>query len=242
MSWRPGRRTLASVAGVLLVLTCAGLAAATYVGYFASDPVKLIEPASRTGRAKIVFLSGDLGLNMGMGPQIVDRLAWSGLPVVGFNSLTYFRTRRTPAEMASTVRALIDRADRAFGPGPVIMVGQSFGADALQVALADFTREERARIDLVVLVVPTDSVFLRASPDEMFNFSPPDLPAIESARTLDWAPVLCVHGVQEIHSLCPLLHAPNVTSVGLPGGHYLDHDPGPVVAAIERTIRREAIG
>lgn len=236
MARRTSFRPLRFIAGLSILIGIAGLIAAWYVGYFASDPITLFKPRERAGDTKIVFLSGDLGLNMGMGPRIVERIAGTGYPVVGFNSLTYFRKERSEQEVTRVVTDLMDRADQEFGPGPIVMIGQSFGADALQLALSNLAPKQRARIRSVVLVVPTDTIYMRASPAEMLNFTPADLPALPSARTLDWAPVLCIHGQAEDHSLCTLLRNRNVKVLALPGGHYLDHDVAPVVIAIERWL------
>lgn len=222
--------------GVLALVIALVLLAGSYLGYFSTDPVTVVWPQQRVGNAKAIFLSGDLGFNVGMGPEIADALTNAGLPVIGFNSLTYFRTRRTPREIEGIVRALIERANDEFGPGPTVLIGQSFGADALQLGLAGFGKPDRALVDFVVLVVPTDSVYLSASPNEMLNFSPPDLPAADTANSIDWVPLLCIAGEGEAHSLCPLLHNPNVTTVALPGGHFLDHDASRVVAVILRGI------
>jgi len=49
--------------------------------------------------------------------------------------------------------------------------------------------------------------------------------AIDTARQIDWVPLTCIYGRDENDSICPLLHAPNVRRVPLPGDHYLQHDP-----------------
>ena len=74
------------------------------------------------------------------------------------------------------------------------------------------------------MIVPTDSILFRASPAEVLNFSPVELPAAPSARTLTWLPLLCSHGQQETGFLCPYLKGTNVNLIALDGGHYLDVD------------------
>ena len=59
---------------------------------------------------------------------------------------------------------------------------------------------------------------------QIFTFAMAEADALPTARKLDWAPLLCVHGQEEAASLCPLLHQPNVQTVALPGGHPLHHD------------------
>ncbi len=230
--------------GAIVLLTAAVFAGwLGWLGYFASDPVIIVRPeGTASAPYAVVFLSGDMGLNAGMGPDIVRRFADDGVPVVGFNSLTYFRSERTPAEVTAMLHDLIERARAQSGGKPVILVGQSFGADALQLGLADFRPADRKGIAMVVLTVPTDTIYLQASPNELFNLTPPDLQALPTAKTLDWLPALCIHGVEERHSLCPALKAmPNVDVVALPGGHYLEHDAGLVYRTIRHKIKQAGL-
>ncbi len=48
--------------------------------------------------------------------------------------------------------------------------------------------------------------------------------------------MLCVYGVEEKNSLCPLLHMPNVRRVGLPGGHPLRRDADRLYAVLSQAI------
>ena len=228
---RAGAIALLAVAAFLIWLA--------YLGYFSADPVTIVRPAGKDNSGyAVIFLSGDMGLNAGMGPEIIRRFTEDGVPVVGFNSLSFFRRNRAPTEVTAMVRSLIERARTQFGQKPLVLVGQSFGADALQLGLADFSPAERKDIAMIALTVPTDSVYLQASPNELFNLTPPDLSALPTAQKLDWAPLLCIHGIKERHSLCPELQIANVDVVALPGGHFLKHDAGLVYRTITRKIRQ----
>ena len=230
------KRALWLLAAALLLTLTAAIVAGAYLGYFASDPVKMLVPPKAAGAARqdvaVVMLSGDMGFNVGMGPAIAARFNADRIPVMGFNSLTYFRGERTPQEVERMVRGLIVRARREFGEAKLVFVGQSFGADALELGLAGLDPSARGQIAFISLIVPTDSIYLRASPNEMLNLSPADIPALPSARQLDWLPVVCIHGAEEPHSLCPLMTQPNVRKVTLPGGHFLNRDSGAVYAAV----------
>ncbi|MBB4098785.1 AcvB/VirJ family lysyl-phosphatidylglycerol hydrolase [Sphingomonas kyeonggiensis] len=191
--------------------------------YFDIAPIRPTPPAAK-GLA-VVLISGDMGFKIGMGPEIAKRFAAEGVPVVGVSSLAYFRKERTPAE----VQALIADAARralAFGHADrLVLIGQSFGADMMHVGLTGLPADLRAKVKMVALVVPTDTVFYRASPSELFNWAKPDAMALPTGRQLTWVPTLCVQGAEEKDSLCPMLTQSNVRRVALPGGHMLHHDP-----------------
>ncbi|KQX19508.1 MULTISPECIES: AcvB/VirJ family lysyl-phosphatidylglycerol hydrolase [unclassified Sphingomonas] len=222
------RRILTGVV-LALVLVGAGLTAWWgWLGYFGGDvyvPVKARRaPSPAHAGLAAVILSGDMGFKIGMARQVADRLAADGIPVLGVNSLVYFRERRSPAE----VRALIGDAVRrglAFGHARrLLLIGQSYGADMVHVGLVGLPPDLRARLAMVALVVPTDTVMYQASPAEMLDLVPADAAAIDTGRRLDWVPLLCVQGRDETDSLCPMLDQSNMRRIAMPGGHPLRRD------------------
>ena len=183
-------------------------------------------PASAAARRPVtaIILSGDLGFRIGMGPKIAARLAAGGISVIGVNSLSFFNRRRSAPETAGLIEAAMARAATRYGAGPIVLIGQSFGADMLHFGLSALPPGERSRIVLVALVVPGERIQFQASPSDLFTFASAQTSGVPSAKRLDWAPLLCVQGMEETESLCPRLHAPNVTRVALPGGHLLRRD------------------
>ena len=240
------RPIFAAALGLLLLAAAGTIGFGAWLGYFGGAlyaPVPATAaPARRNEGLAAVLVSGDMGFKIGMGPRIARRLADHGIPVLGVNSLVYFRERRTPAE----VRALIADAVRrglAFGHARrLLLIGQSYGADMVHVGLTGLPPDLRARLAMVALVVPTDTVMYRASPAETLGLVAADAPAIDTARRLDWVPTLCVHGAEETDSLCPMLHAPNVQVVAMPGGHKLHDDADGLFARIMAAVDGSSSG
>jgi type IV secretory pathway VirJ component len=221
----------------LLAVAVAGFAAfLAYLGYFGGPVFEDFTPTARPAPAVAglgaVLLSGDMGMRVGMGPKISARLAAEGIPVVGINSLSFFRTERSPADNRALIVSAMRRALAIRGVTHLVLIGQSFGADMLQAGLPALPAAMRARVSLIALVVPGDTLDFRASPSELFNLRRPDAEALPSARRLSWAPLLCVYGVEETDSLCPLLRLRNARVVALPGGHFLNRD----IRRVEREI------
>jgi type IV secretory pathway VirJ component len=231
------RRTIRITLAVLALLLAGFTGFLAYIGYLGGPvyydlaPTRPTPPAAR-GLA-VVLVSGDMGFNIGMGPQIARRFTADGVPVVGVSSLAYFRQQRTPVEVQALIRDAVRRG-LAFGHADrVVLIGQSFGADMVHVGLTGLPADLRARVKMVALVVPTDTVFYRASPSELFNWARPDAMALPTARQLTWVPALCVQGADEKDSLCPMLGQSNMRRVALPGGHNLHYDAD----GLYRTLR-----
>jgi len=238
---RRGRRWLRYLAGGLAILVAAILLWLGYIGAFGGRlyvefPAKGASLAAQHDVAAVIF-SGDMGLKLGMGPRIAARLTAAGVPVIGVNSLVYFRKRRTPDEVEAYIAAAIRHAMQTTGARKIILIGQSYGADMLHVGLAGLPAAARKPVILVALVVPTDSVYFRISPVEWLEWPPPDAEALPTARALTWVPAICVRGVEETNSLCPMLHQPNVEQVVLPGGHALHGDSPALAAPLLNKIR-----
>lgn len=209
-----------------------------YIGWF-GGPLYTVVPAVGGARPRIaaVLLSGDMGFGLGMGPKIARHLAARGIPVVGVNSLTFLRVPRTAPETEKLLAGAMARAE-ALAPGArLVLIGQSLGADTLQLALGELPPAERSPIALVALVVPSRQVRLQASPSEIFPMKSPEFDGRPSASRLTWAPTLCVQGVEEKDSLCPWLRQGNAVRVALPGGHPLHRDSGRLAATLLGAIR-----
>ena len=216
------------------------------LGYFGGQDVS-VYPATAPAAAPhsgvaAVVMSGDMGLNIGMGGQVSRRLADAGIPVIGVNSLSFFRTRRSPADVGALVEAVTRQALGLPGISRVVLIGQSFGANMLPVGAAALPPDLRAHVAMIGLVVPARTAEFRASPSEIFSWGEPEVDAVPAARSVNWLPVVCIYGAAETASLCPALTAANVQRVMLPGGHPLHRDTAAVfkvlVGAIDATAER----
>ncbi len=236
----PHRNWFAVAAGALAAVTLLAAGGIGYLGYYGGPVLRVFPARAPVPRAmrgtQVLFLSGDMGLNAGMGPRLIDALTADGLPVLGFNSLAAFGTRRTPAQAAAMIASAVARAERMPGTTRVVLVGQSFGADMLQFASARLPGALRPPVAGVILLVPGNTLLFKASPGGIWDGAP-DLPASPSARRIGWTRLTCIQGAEEHDSLCPALHGANLRRIVLPGGHFMNYD----ASLIARTLR-DAIG
>lgn len=231
-------------AGLIVAAVLAGFAGwLGHIGYFSSQVYFEIPAAPGSvahaivpPRTVAVLFSGDMGLHVGMGPRIAGRLAADGVPVFAASSLAEFRRRHTPDETRAFVAATVRRGLAYAHADRAILIGQSFGADMLQVGATGLPDDLRRKVQMVALVVPGDTVIFRASPAELFDWVRPDAWALPTARRLTWAPAICIYGREETSSLCPRLSLPNMQRVALPGPHSLNHDHDALYAVLRRKI------
>ena len=221
------------VAGAVAVLSLALTALAAAAGFFDGDPVHVYGmDGAQHPRIAAAYFSGDMGLRFGMGTHVVPALAARGIPVYGISSPAIFNRQRSQGEVdaliARTVRDALarSRADR------LILMGQSFGSDIVVAGLAALPADLRAKIAAVVLVVPGRTAYFRADPSGLRYHGTPDADLAADARSIHWAPLICIYGQSESESLCPTLIGTPAKVIELPGGHFLRNDHERLVAAI----------
>jgi type IV secretory pathway VirJ component len=221
--------------GVLGTVSIGLAAFAWSAGFLDRDPRWFFGVGGKRPPYVAVLFSGDMGLRYGMGSYIAAALQKKGVPVLGLSSPAAFGSHKSRAEVDAFVAQAVRDAMRRTGAPRVLLMGQSFGADIARVGLAHFPPDLRPNVAAAVLVVPGSDAFFRADPSGLAYRAAPDA-GPEEARAIDWLPVLCVKGSRETDSLCPALTRPNVRTVVLPGGHFLQRDHERLTATIMASL------
>lgn len=180
-------------------------------------------PAAPGGDTLAVFYSGDggwAGIDRGLAQGFVK----AGVPVVGYDSLRYFWTKRTPQQAADDLTAVIRHYQAAWGRKRVVLAGYSFGADALPIIVQHLPADIRGQIRAVALLGTDSTGELEFHPGDWFDAGAKDSYAIAPVLTsLKDLPIICVYGQQEHDDACPAFPAP-VRKIGLPGDHHFNGD------------------
>jgi type IV secretory pathway VirJ component len=196
-----------------------------------SMPV-IVLPAAATQDTLVVLYSGDGGW-AAIDRQIAAGLNGVGLPVIGVNSRAYFWSQRSPAGSARDLAAAIERYGSAFGVHRVILVGYSFGADALPVIVPNLPPATRSRVRLLALASVAGKGELKFHFADWFNRTHanayPVQPALAALRGL---PMVCIYGARDRHDACHTFPRDLISQVRLPGDHHFDKAYGKVVGAI----------
>jgi len=229
-------RVASRLIGGMAAFAAALLALFASVGWFGGPLFTFVPargaPAPSARGVVAVLFSGDMGFHIGMAGAVAAKLAAAGIPVLGVNSLTFFRTERSPAETAGLVQAAMGQALRLSRRPRLLVIGQSYGSDILPTGYAGVAAPLRARVALLALVVPGETLALQASPASLLPVSARSRDALPAAARLGSTPTLCVFGAEQRDSLCARLRLPNLTRTALPGGHYLHRDAGAVANAL----------
>ncbi len=211
----PRARLLPLVA--VLGLALAGVAQA-------SVAPRLIEtPAQAPGEAMAVFYSGDGGWGP-LDKGVAKVLAAEGMPVLGVNSLRYFQGKRSPQAAADDLAEQLRRHESQWDRQKIVLIGYSFGADALPAIVPLLPADLRDQIKSVVLIGTGPHGDLTFHPASWLNRATADsfpvAPALEAMKGL---PMTCIYGDKERLDICPGLPE-TIRKVKLSGGHHFDGD------------------
>ena len=229
------RDTMAMTPRARLLSVAAVLGLALAGACEASDAPRLVEiPATAPGDALAVIYSGDGG----WGPLdrgVAKALAENGAPVLGVNSLRYFLTRRSPQAAADDLAGELRRHQALWGRQKVVLIGYSFGADALPAIVPQLPADLRAQIKGVVLIGTGPNGDLAFHPASWLNRPTADsyavAPAVEALKGL---PMTCIYGDKERDDICSSLPAATIRQVKLSGGHHFDGDYAALGQAVVR--------
>jgi type IV secretory pathway VirJ component len=166
-----------------------------------------------------VFATGDGGWAE-IDKRVSARLAASGVPVVGWNSLKYYWTLRTPEGAASDLATILEHYGALWKKSRFLLVGYSFGADVLPFLVTRLPAELRSRVALVGLLGLSENASFEFHVAGWLGVDTGHHPTAPEVARLGRTPVLCLRGEDESDSVCGLLHGPAVRTVTLPGGHH----------------------
>lgn len=175
-----------------------------------------------------VMFSGDGGWAL-LDRAVTAELAKHGLPVVGWDSLSYFWKARQPDEVALDLERALRHYLDAWKKSRIVLIGYSFGADVLPAVVNRLPQELRDRIDLMALLGLSDHASFEFNLTDWISDKPDttDQPVRPELEKLGGLKRLCLHGTDEADATCPKLADLGVIVEKMPGDHHFDEDyPG----------------
>ncbi|HTY17082.1 MAG TPA: AcvB/VirJ family lysyl-phosphatidylglycerol hydrolase [Myxococcota bacterium] len=206
------------------------------------DDLPLIEiPADKPGGDLFaVIYSGDGGWR-DLDKEIGERLAQSGVPVVGVDSLRYFWEEQSPDQMAKDLAAILEHYREAFGAKRAILIGYSFGASVLPFAVNRLPESDRKSIALIALLGLEGKASFEIKVTGWLGATPSGegaLDVLPELLRIDPALIQCFYGEEEEDSLCPDPALSKTEIVKTGGGHHFDGDYDALARRILEGARR----
>lgn len=204
-------------------------------------PLIELPSASPSGLMAIV-LSGDGGWR-DLDKTIAEDLQARGVSVVGWDSVRYFWSKKSPEQTAADLSAVIQAYREKWHADKVVLVGYSFGADVLPFAydrLAPDIKSHVAQISLLGFADAADweirvAGWLGAAP------SAEALPVAPAVKQVPSSLVQCFYGQEETDSFCPDLAGQGVEIIKTTGGHHFDGNYASLALKILEGLKKRAV-
>ena len=199
--------------------------------------------ASAPTRRLAVFLSGDGGWR-DVDKRVSEKLQSMGVSVVGWDSLRYFWSRKTPDQVAADVAAVIAAYQAKWGCDEVALIGFSFGADAMPFVYARLDPALRAHIAQISLMSPGEAADWEIKVTGWFGAGPSAAatPLAPAAADMPGERLQCFYGVKDAGNSCKLFGARGADMFEKPGDHHMDGDYDLIGRQIAEGFARRAQG
>jgi type IV secretory pathway VirJ component len=202
-------------------------------------------PVEHPSKVMAVVLSGDGGWR-DLDKTIGEDLQRQGVPVVGWDSLRYFWSGRTPEQTADDLAAVLENFMAKWHADKVALIGYSFGADVLPFAYNRLPESLRSHVVLIALLGLAKSADFEISVYGWLGL-PPGPAALPLAPQLAKIPpslMQCFYGQDETDTACPGLAPRGVEVVRTPGAHHFGGDYDAlsrrILAGLKRRIESHA--
>ncbi len=185
--------------------------------------VNVAQDKTEATQTMAILLTGDGGWAE-IDKELAKILAAQGIPVVGFDSLSYFWRARTPLTTSHDIERVIAQYLEKWKKKQVILIGYSFGADVLPFIANDLPAETQQKISLIALLGmgKTAAFEFRLSSWMNADKNPDRLPLLPEIEKMKWANSICIYGVADTAANCLPAEALGVKAISMSGDHHFD--------------------
>ncbi|MFZ4863681.1 AcvB/VirJ family lysyl-phosphatidylglycerol hydrolase [Sphingobacterium sp. Mn56C] len=191
---------------------------------FSTSDVKFY--AGNSASLPVVFyLSGDGGWNK-FSETLCETMVQSGYSVVTLNSKSYFWNKKTVTTLVNDVSAYLKQQLRGQLQRGFILVGYSFGADAVPFLVNNLPQDLLKHLKQAVMVEPSQSTDLEIHLSDMLSRSPikRSMDVIAEINKMTSTNLCIVMGEKDANTILAKVALPKLHKRTLPGGHHFDGD------------------
>jgi type IV secretory pathway VirJ component len=198
-----------------------------------ADLPLIVVPAARAASSPWfgIFLSGDGGW-VGLDRGVSDELAKHDIPIVGWDSLKYFWSPRTPQGAAEDLDRVVRHYARAWGKSHVLLIGYSQGADTMPFMVNRLPVETHDMVGLTTLLGISDNALFEFHVANWLGNPSGGMPTAPELQRWSGAPYLCLYGEDDGDSACADVSGKDGVVVKMPGGHHFGGSYAQIAAEI----------
>lgn len=166
-----------------------------------------------------VFLSGDggwVGLDKGVSKELASR----DIPVVGWDSLKYFWSKRTPEGTSHDLDRVLRYYAAAWGKSRVVLIGYSQGADTMPFMINRLPGDTRALVGFTTLMGISDNAIFEFHVTNWVGNTGVGIPTAPEMANWTAGPYLCLYGESDADAACAEETGKDGEAIKLAGGHH----------------------
>jgi type IV secretory pathway VirJ component len=186
-----------------------------------ADLPLIVVPAARGEASQWfgIFLSGDGGW-VALDRGVSNALAKHNIPIVGWDSLKYFWSPRTPEGASLDLDRVVRHFARKWGKTHVLLIGYSQGADTLPFMVNRLPAPTHAMVGLTTLLGISDNALFEFHVQNWLGNPSGGLATAPELKAWSGAPYLCLYGETDKDSACEQMTGNDGVVVKMPGGHH----------------------
>ncbi len=178
-----------------------------------------------------VFLSGDGGW-VGLDKGVTRELEKHDIPVVGWDSLKYFWSRRTPAGAAHDLDRVVREYEHRWGRSRVLLIGYSQGADTLPFMVNRLPQDTHELVKYTTLLGISDNAIFEFHLASWLGKPPRGIPTAPELARWSGSPYLCLYGEEDPDAACAQVTGHDGVALKLRGGHHMEGAYGEIAEDI----------
>jgi len=202
-----------------------------------ADLPLILVPAAGSGGGDWfgVFLTGDGGW-VGLDRGVSAELAKHDIPIIGWDSLKYFWSPRTPEGAAQDLDRVLRHFSGAWHKSRALLIGYSQGADTMPFMVNRLPPATRQIVGFTTLLGISDNAVFEFHVTNWLGETSGGLPTAPELAHWSGSPYLCLYGADDADSACKQLTGHDGSALEMPGGHHFGGGYAEIAEVILRKL------